>query len=417
MWTDSFRDIGRYTAARLYNSHGTAVTCIGTHTFKFASFASSPSSKYTRDMASATALPRSMKPYYGPDENEQTINLERFFIAGDFVSGVGYGVHLVLWSSCALYLWKQRRRSWMMQALLGYISLLFAVETIFSIVQARTVQLVYIENRNYPGGPWSYFLATQSQPVNVIFYACIFVTTFLCDALMLWRNWVIWTAASSGRITAYVVNTFPLITLTASFVMGTLWTLQSSHPGLSMYSKQPMAYGTAYYTLSLGTNVVLTILIIMRLLTYRRALLEHLPSAHSQHYVSLISIIVESAALYSVFAVAFLVSYAINAPINQMWLAFAVSAQPIATYLIIYRVADGQAWSSQTLSSQTMSAVVFTPNSKSATLQPKRSTEGVDRAAGGDLRSLAFNLQAENEELGGDGIDRGFDSSQSIGHA
>ncbi|KAI9062691.1 hypothetical protein FKP32DRAFT_1612444 [Trametes sanguinea] len=332
-----------------------------------------------------------MKPYYGPEENEQTKNLERFFIAGDFVSGVGYGIHLVLWGACALYLWKQRRRNWMMQALLGYISLLFLVETVFSIVQARTVQLVYIENRNYPGGPWSYFLATQSQAVNVIFYACIFVTTFLCDALMLWRNWVIWTAASSpGRITAYVVNVFPLITLTASFVMGTLWTLQSSHPGLSMYSKQPMAYGTAYYTLSLGTNVVLTILIIMRLLAYRRALLEHLPSAHSQHYVSLISIIVESAALYSVFAVAFLVSYAINAPINQMWLAFAVSAQPIATYLIIYRVADGQAWSSQTLSSQTMSA-------------------GADRAAEGDLRSFAFNLQAGNEE-GGDGIDRGSDS-------
>ncbi|KAI9062690.1 hypothetical protein FKP32DRAFT_1723600 [Trametes sanguinea] len=324
-----------------------------------------------------------MEPYYGPKEDEQAINLERFFVAGDFISGVGYGIHLVLWSSCALYLWKQRRRNWMMQALLGYISLLFLVETVYSIVQARTVQLVYIENRNYSGGPWRYFLDTQNQPVNVIFYACIFITTFLCDAMMLWRNWVIWTAASSGRITAYVVNVFPLITLTASFVMGTLWTLQSSHPGLSMYSKQPMAYGSAYYTLSLGTNVVLTILIIMRLLTYRRALLEHLPSAHSQHYVSLISIIVESAALYSVFAVAFLVSYSIGAPINQIWLAFAVSAQPLATYLIIYRVADGQGWSSQTL-------------------------KDTERAVASDFRSFAFKPQS-GDEVGGDGIVRELD--------
>ena len=30
-------------------------------------------------------------PYYGPDEDENTINIERFFLAGDFVSGVGYG--------------------------------------------------------------------------------------------------------------------------------------------------------------------------------------------------------------------------------------------------------------------------------------------------------------------------------------
>ncbi|OSD05324.1 hypothetical protein PYCCODRAFT_1533092 [Trametes coccinea BRFM310] len=358
-------------------------------------------------MASRSSFTRSQKADYGPEENEQTINLERFFVAGDFVSGVGYGVHLVLWTSCALYLWKQRRRNWTMKALLGYITVLFLVETVFSIVQARTVQLLYIENRNYPGGPWQYFLNTQDQPVNVIFYACIFVMTFLCDAMMLWRNWVIWAAAGTTRMTAYLVNVFPSIMLIVSFVMGTLWTLQSSHPGLSMYSKQPLAYGTAYYTLSLGTNVVLTMLIIMRLLKYRRALLDCLPSAHSQHYVSLISIIVESAALYSAFAVAFLVSYAIDAPINQIWLAFAISAQPISTYLIIYRVADGQAWTSQTLSSQTMSAVLFRSDS---TVQQKRSTEGAERA--GNVYSLALDLQAGHKST--DGTLRTLDSRSAM---
>lgn len=32
-----------------------------------------------------------MAPYYGPDEDPATIFLERSFLAGDFVSGVGYG--------------------------------------------------------------------------------------------------------------------------------------------------------------------------------------------------------------------------------------------------------------------------------------------------------------------------------------
>ena len=32
------------------------------------------------------------KPYYGPVEDEDTINLERFFLAGDFISGIGYGM-------------------------------------------------------------------------------------------------------------------------------------------------------------------------------------------------------------------------------------------------------------------------------------------------------------------------------------
>ncbi|KAI8980558.1 hypothetical protein BD414DRAFT_516300 [Trametes punicea] len=297
----------------------------------------------------------SSKPYYGPEEDEHTINLERYFVAGDFVAGTGYGVHLVLWTSCALYLWKQRHRGWKTMFLLAYITLLLIVETMFSIVQARTVQVIYIENRNYPGGPWAYFLQTQNLAINVIFYATLFVLTFLCDTLMLWRSFIIWTA--SGRTTAYLVNLFPFIMLTASFVMGTLWTLQSSHPGLSLYSKQPMAYGTAYYTLSLGVNIILTVLIIGRLLMYRRTHLAHLPPAHAQQYLSLATLVIESAALYSVFAIAFLVSYAIDAPINQLWLGFASAAQPIAAYLIIYRVANGTAWTRETMDSQTLTTV------------------------------------------------------------
>ncbi|KAI0352273.1 hypothetical protein OH77DRAFT_1428820 [Trametes cingulata] len=304
------------------------------------------------------------QPYYGPDEPAATIAIERFFLAGDFISGVAYGVHVVLWTSCAMYLWKQRHRGWRTLFLLGFISLLFIVETMFAIVQARTVEVIYINNRNYPGGPWSYFLASQNLAINVIFYATLFVMTFLCDTLMLWRSWIIWTA--SGRTTAYLVNLVPFIMLVASFVMGTLWTLQSSHPGLSLYSKQPLAYGTAYYTISLGVNIILTALIIARLLMYRRTHLAHLPPEHAQQYLSLAALIVESAALYSVFAIAFLVSYAMNAPINQIWLGFASGAQPIATYLIIYRVADGTAWTKDTMNSQTLTSMNFRQTNVSA---------------------------------------------------
>ncbi|KAI0756150.1 hypothetical protein C8Q80DRAFT_1071327, partial [Daedaleopsis nitida] len=297
------------------------------------------------------------KPYYGPVEDEDSINLERFFLAGDFVSGVGYGVQLVLWVSCALYLWKQRQRGKQTGFLLCYITLLLIVETIFAIVQARTVQVIYIENRNYPGGPWQYFLDTQYLAINVIFYATLFVITFLCDLLVLWRCWVIWTA--SGHVVAYAVTFVPFIMLIASFVMGTLWTLQSSHPGLSLYSKQPLAYGTAYYAISLGINIVLTVLIVARLLMYRRTHLAHLPREHAEQYLSLATLIVESAALYSAFAVAFLVSYGLNKPINQIWLGFAQAAQQVATYLIIYRVADGTAWTKKTMDSATLTTMDF----------------------------------------------------------
>jgi hypothetical protein len=68
--------------------------------------------------------------------------------------------------------------------MLAYITVIFVIETIFIGVQARMVQLAYIDNRNYPGGPWQYFLASQALPINVVYGATLFLDTFLCDALV-----------------------------------------------------------------------------------------------------------------------------------------------------------------------------------------------------------------------------------------
>ncbi|CAA7264858.1 unnamed protein product [Cyclocybe aegerita] len=268
---------------------------------------------------------------------------------------MGYGIQIVLFTSCAIYLWNTRRtKGRQTYFLLAYMTLLLCVETIYCAVQARTVQIMYVDNRNYPGGPWQYFLATQNLPVNVMFYAILFVLTFLADLLILWRCWVIWSA--TGITIAYVAIAFPALMLLASFVMGTLWTLQSSQPGLSLYSALPMAYGTSYYVISLSVNIILTILIATRLLLYRRKMMATIAPEHGTEYFSLAAIFIESAALYSVFAILFIITYAIDNPINQVFLAFATSAQQIAGYLIIYRVAEGRALNQKTLAATQQTA-------------------------------------------------------------
>ena len=64
------------------------------------------------------------------------------------------------------------------------MTLLLCIQTINNIVSVRTIQIVYIDNRNYPGGPWAYFLATQNLAINVVFLASYFVVTFLSDFLV-----------------------------------------------------------------------------------------------------------------------------------------------------------------------------------------------------------------------------------------
>ena len=282
--------------------------------------------------------------------------------------------------------------------LLAYITVLLMLESLFVSVGTWTILDIYINNRNYPGGPWVYFLATQDLPENVIFFASLFVLTFLSDLLVvsnshlfilklkcsmfqLWRCWVIWT--TSGKLVAYAVLALPTTVLLASFgdcsrliakgcadtilALGTIWTLQSSQPGLSLYNAVPIAFGTAYYVTSLSVNILVTVLIIFRFTLHRRVILDVLPAEYAKHYLSIATILVESAALYSIFALAFIVSYALNNPINQIFLTFATTSQvrglycrdsylrlmlclkQVAGYLIILRLAQGRAWRSDIL--------------------------------------------------------------------
>ena len=90
----------------------------------------------------------------------------------------------MLYTTCALFLWDQRNSRMQARFLLAYMTFLLGIETVFMVVQANTVQSIYIDNRNYPGGPWQYFLATQHLAINVIFYATLFVLTFLSDLLL-----------------------------------------------------------------------------------------------------------------------------------------------------------------------------------------------------------------------------------------
>ncbi|KAF8974247.1 hypothetical protein BDZ97DRAFT_1751085 [Flammula alnicola] len=267
--------------------------------------------------------------YYGPNESATDIFLERGFIAGGFLGGVGYGIQVTLYISCAMFLWNARRvRGRRFMVLLGYITTLIIIATLFAAVQARTTEETYIDNRNYPGGPWQYFLSTEYLPINVMFYSTFIAGTFLADLLMLWRCWIILSA--SGTILAYMIVAFPASMILASFVMGILWAIESTKPGLSLYNNLPLKYGTSYYVLSVSANVILTIIITVQLLIFRRRIMRTQSPDHGQQYFSLATIMIESAALYSGFGIVFIVTYALNNPLNQIFIFVANSSQQIA---------------------------------------------------------------------------------------
>ncbi|KAK2462416.1 hypothetical protein APHAL10511_005550 [Amanita phalloides] len=313
-------------------------------------------------------------PYYGPLEDSYILFQEKGFLAADFVSGVGYGIQLALYIKCVVHLWNRRKsRGNGSLFLLGYITVLLSLYLLFLASGARTTEDMYINNRNYPGGPWAYFLATQNLPENVLFIVSLFLLTFLSDLLVLWRCWVIWN--SSGNVAAYAATAIPATALLTSFALGIMWIWVSSQKGFSVFDSFPLAIGTAYCVTSFIANSLLTILIIFRLVLHRRRILAILPSEHAAHYVSLAIIITESAALYSIFALAYIVTYAIDSPINLILLPMLTSSQQISSYLIILRLVRERAWSLDALTSAAGS------ESRLTTLQFKASSLSPDDLA------------------------------------
>ena len=109
--------------------------------------------------------------------------------------------------------------------------------------------------------------------------------------------------------------------------MAVLWTVQSRRSGLSFYSALSIAYGTSYFAISLGFNIVITLLIVIRLFQYKRTVARAMTPEHAQQYLSLATVLVESSALYSFFALLFLITYAVRHPTSEISLSGAHTTQ------------------------------------------------------------------------------------------
>lgn len=97
-------------------------------------------------------------------------------------------MQLVLYGICALYLWKQRNRHGKLVFFrLVYITILIILESLVVATSTWVIECMYIQNRNYPGGPMAWFLAVSNEPVDIIFYWSFFVLTFMSDLVVV-RN-------------------------------------------------------------------------------------------------------------------------------------------------------------------------------------------------------------------------------------
>jgi len=196
----------------------------------------------------------------------------------------------------------------------------------------------------------------NENTAGVLFSAsCFILNLFLSDMVMIYRCYMVW----NFRKTVIIL---PVLTWLASGATNAFVVFLNTQDEVA-YNTGFM-WGTVSLTLSLATNLIVTTLIVFRIWRLRSELAATLGWQHAKTYTSIIAMIVESAALYAVVMLVFIITWATNSPAQGLLLYTASQVSSIAPMLVIVRVGLGRSTTEYT-TAQASSGVnsKFTPRS------------------------------------------------------
>ncbi|KAJ8090378.1 hypothetical protein PM082_018974 [Marasmius tenuissimus] len=176
------------------------------------------------------------------------------------------------------------------------------------------------------------------DPTNTARQAIYVTNNFIADSLVVYRLYVVW-----GH--RWKIAAIPVFMLVATSVCGYVgvWQYTRIQPGSNAYVKDIIVWGQALFGMSLGTNVIGTVLVASRIWWLGRQMQNRgLVESDNERYKRAVSMMIESGSLYSVSFIIFLILYGLNMQ-SASYITFDALVQitGIAPTLIIVRVALG----------------------------------------------------------------------------
>ncbi|KJA18986.1 hypothetical protein HYPSUDRAFT_168611 [Hypholoma sublateritium FD-334 SS-4] len=305
--------------------------------------------------------------------------LERSLYVGDAIGAIIYGIQLTLFFHSTHYLLRGSREN--RKRDLGFILYGFILALMVSIALATNFvfgQLMWIDRRNEPGGPPEFFRVNGTIWYQIFGTTAAYVGIAMSDALMLHRCYAItagnpWLCIPSGII------------FLASLALGIVSIIASASPNVFLLAGRPAQFGTAWISLSVAYNIIVTFIISVKLILASRRLKRIALPEYAGIYTSVAAIVIESAFPPSFIGIVFSVIYGLN---NVSALAFSVAwgcLLAVSPQLIILRVARGTAWSQNTLNDAPISAIRFKGQPDTVNLG---SDDSVSVAATGNLELI-----------------------------
>ncbi|KZW00969.1 hypothetical protein EXIGLDRAFT_589483, partial [Exidia glandulosa HHB12029] len=249
---------------------------------------------------------------------------------------VGLGVHATLFFTCLNALLDQRKtHPRQSHTYIAYILLHFSMGTLAFACNARFNEMMFVTNRDYPGGPIAFYLNNQSHWTHYVSYFAHLFIAWLQDALLIWRYFVFW----ERKIYMLIV---PVPLFITSIIVGGLLLGQIGSPGSSIWQSVSFNLFATFWGTELSTTIFVTALIVGRLVYMRARMKKVMGTAYESLYLSVAAMLIESGLMYSVGGIIFVICYAMDTPFQNVILNTVGQIQSIAPILIILRVAQGR---------------------------------------------------------------------------
>ncbi|TFK53453.1 hypothetical protein OE88DRAFT_1733375 [Heliocybe sulcata] len=305
--------------------------------------------------------------------------VDKAWLVGILVEGVLYGINIVLFGfSLAFLVWRRETANinWLM---LLSTCVIFMASTAHFGIAFNNLVTAFITQRDAPGGPAAIINSADLVfPINLMFS----INNFLGDCLLTYRCWLVWQ--KSIRIA--LVPILLLVVYIASAIVGLYNFHQEAKYG-NHFTAGIADFGTASFAISLALNILVTSLIAGRIYHLARQTRAVLPPRHAKQYMTIITIILESGALFTAAQVIFLAIWH-QSIVNHATGADAITAVMVAQIycivptLIIVRVGSGKAYDDTTAlgTRGAVSTLVFSTEPPIMSLSSRRTQAHSDGA-------------------------------------
>jgi len=324
------------------------------------------------------------------------LTFERSFYIGGYFTAILYGIQLCMFFLTTYFVLYRPSTKGSNSFYLVYSAALLFLWTIALACNAIFGEYMWIDHRDaIPGGPAAYMYANLASWYNTLGTTAGVGLNFLGDALLIYRCYIIWASN-------WIVVVFPILIYFAAMSMSILLIWSSAQPDANFFQGRSVSFGVPYVSLTISLNIIVTLLICGRLVAVRNRVRAALGEEHARTYTNVVSIIVESAAPFTVLGIAYVVSYARNSPTSfafvQVWGDFCA----LSPQLIILRVVMGQGWNKDTAARVT-SGLVFNDGekevgTKSSSVNDTGINIGLSQISDGAADSLVTPTSTKNAQ-------------------